>query len=447
MVDDVFRDCSKITLEFDEKLCRGWEQDLDAFLVFAGLFSAVVASFVVETYKELSVDSRDRMVDLLAELVAANAGSPVSTPVPFEPEPSAIRVNTFFFLSLVTGLSSALLAILCKQWLREYRRDYPPYFTPTELLAARQSRYEGLIRWRVPGIVTFVPFLLQVAAALFFVGLLYLLWPMNHTVAIFVTVAVVVSLLSFVLTTVLAPLLLLTSWVDGKPTELLSQCPYKTPVGWTIVRTLTIPFLILNRMLPERKQFYSAKTSLSRMMKSTIAVIRTLHWTVYDIKFAEGCMKEELLRKAIIWLYPVTSTQDFASCLDGLQIPTAHKTLTDLMPFLNVYWQVGEWAGVGEEGSGRESKMSLDVVNHFLQLAANDDGEGKSLPKHVKKDIIVLSSLLYRRRTPSRTRIDHCLERCVRIMNSTSGGRSGVGNFVLKPSILSCIYYPPATSA
>jgi Family of unknown function (DUF6535) len=61
-----------------------------------------------------------------------------STPPPpypdFNPSPSAVRVNTFWFMALVFSLSAALLAILVQQWVRNYMRVFHRYSDPQRVL-------------------------------------------------------------------------------------------------------------------------------------------------------------------------------------------------------------------------------------------------------------------------------------------------------------------------
>ncbi|KAF8899338.1 hypothetical protein BD779DRAFT_1431892, partial [Infundibulicybe gibba] len=39
--------------QFDKEFCGGWNSEIDSLLTFAGLFSAVVTAFTVESYKLL----------------------------------------------------------------------------------------------------------------------------------------------------------------------------------------------------------------------------------------------------------------------------------------------------------------------------------------------------------------------------------------------------------
>ncbi|EEB99753.1 hypothetical protein MPER_00492, partial [Moniliophthora perniciosa FA553] len=102
----------------------------------AGLFSAVVTAFLIESYQWLSEDPADTTVTLLTQISMQLNASQTTLPErpQFEPEASSIRINCFWFLSFIFSLTSALFGLLCKQWLREHQRDLPTR-TPGEALA------------------------------------------------------------------------------------------------------------------------------------------------------------------------------------------------------------------------------------------------------------------------------------------------------------------------
>ncbi|EKM58672.1 uncharacterized protein PHACADRAFT_58238, partial [Phanerochaete carnosa HHB-10118-sp] len=45
---------------------KGYTEDIDTLLVFAGLFSAILTAFVVQTYQMLQPDTQDTTNQLLA---------------------------------------------------------------------------------------------------------------------------------------------------------------------------------------------------------------------------------------------------------------------------------------------------------------------------------------------------------------------------------------------
>ncbi|KAI0773247.1 hypothetical protein BD413DRAFT_492204 [Trametes elegans] len=207
----------KALRKHDHHVIQGWKEDVDSLLVFAGLFSAVVTAFNIEAYKLLQEDPDEKTASLLTQISAqldnnndsARRALPVAT---FSPDARAVRINILWFSSLVLSLFSASVGILMKQWLREYTRYAAN--SPRENARIRQLRHDGLARWKVPLIIALLPFLLQVAMALFFAGLLDLLWSLHQTVASIITV-LVVGALSFLMYTTVTP-------------TFSGDCPYKS---------------------------------------------------------------------------------------------------------------------------------------------------------------------------------------------------------------------------
>ncbi|KAI9428818.1 hypothetical protein H4582DRAFT_1890362, partial [Lactarius indigo] len=114
----------------DKRLTESWKGDTDGIIVFTGLFSATVAAFIVESYKKLSPDPGDTTNALLTQLSVQLFNISHGIPLPsvaapssqsFTPKGSAIRVNVFWFLSLVLSLNCALSATLMQQWTRRYQ--------------------------------------------------------------------------------------------------------------------------------------------------------------------------------------------------------------------------------------------------------------------------------------------------------------------------------------
>ncbi|KAH8982841.1 hypothetical protein EDB92DRAFT_2071937 [Lactarius akahatsu] len=116
----------------DKEIAENWKADTEGILVCAGLFSATVAAFLIESYKKLSPDSGDTTNALLTQisqqLVNISNGTPLTSATaqgsqPFTPTASAVRVNVMWFLSLVLSLSSGLSAALVREWARRYQEN------------------------------------------------------------------------------------------------------------------------------------------------------------------------------------------------------------------------------------------------------------------------------------------------------------------------------------
>ncbi|KAF9257478.1 hypothetical protein L218DRAFT_879382, partial [Marasmius fiardii PR-910] len=134
----------------EDEQVEGYKDDIDTLLVFAGLFSAVVTAFTIESYQWLQEDPADTSAALLNSTVillmqiaqqssqssSPSTITPPSQPLPFTASASVVRINTFWFLSLTLALVDALFGLLCKQWLREHKRQTNTQ-TPGQALALR----------------------------------------------------------------------------------------------------------------------------------------------------------------------------------------------------------------------------------------------------------------------------------------------------------------------
>ncbi|KAF9254627.1 hypothetical protein L218DRAFT_803602, partial [Marasmius fiardii PR-910] len=111
---DCWKECLKRVDEYDTDRCKGWREEIDTLL--AGLFSAVVTAFTVESYKWLDTDSEDATAELLIQIAnhlnLVNASAPTTIPTEFAPPTSSIRINTCWFLSLTLSLTAVIIGIL-----------------------------------------------------------------------------------------------------------------------------------------------------------------------------------------------------------------------------------------------------------------------------------------------------------------------------------------------
>ncbi|KAF8270237.1 hypothetical protein EI94DRAFT_1723139, partial [Lactarius quietus] len=189
----------------DEARFLSLAADMDGVLfLYAGLFSAVLTSFLVQSIQTLQLNPADQSVyyqnqsayyqqqsayyqqqsaAMLAQIsqqlgsiaLQASASSiaprfstpptaphssvistaqlpsivPSSPPYPtFKPSFSDIRVNTFWLVALVCSLSAALLAILVQQWVRSYMLVFQRYDHPLKRARFRQFFFEGSFIFR-----------------------------------------------------------------------------------------------------------------------------------------------------------------------------------------------------------------------------------------------------------------------------------------------------------
>ncbi|KAJ7674292.1 hypothetical protein B0H17DRAFT_1208100 [Mycena rosella] len=98
-------------------------QRIDQRQAALGLFSAIVTAFLVDSLTGLQQDETIRTNELLANLteimIQLSAGASLSTlkfaaPVPFQPDPLDVRLNSNGSFSLILSLSIATLAVACR---------------------------------------------------------------------------------------------------------------------------------------------------------------------------------------------------------------------------------------------------------------------------------------------------------------------------------------------
>ncbi|KAK1218722.1 hypothetical protein PQX77_018621 [Marasmius sp. AFHP31] len=235
-----------------EEGCRGgWKDDIDTLLVFAGLFSAVVTGFLVESYQWLEEAPEDTTVALLRQISQQMASTSATLPLPpFKPTSSAVRINVLWFLSLTIGLVVALIGLLCKQWIRELRR---PTHTrsPSADVALILLQTWSVREWHVKTIVISLPMLLELALFLFFAGLLDLLHTRHPAPFVAVMVVVILTGLFYLVTTLIPTADFIKKVfhqistfeddcrfpvVDNIMTQpaMEDTCPYKSPQAWAV---------------------------------------------------------------------------------------------------------------------------------------------------------------------------------------------------------------------
>ena len=204
----------------------------------AGLFSASLTAFIIESYKMLTPNNSDRMVILLErvtqQLAAMSNGSAsvhapaaIVAPDPFVPRASVVVCNFLWFLSLGFCLACALSATLVEQWARNYLLATEGRPFPHERARLFEYLYKGLQKFRMAAVVETIPMLLHISLFLFFVGLVEFLRPVNFVISMLILAMLLFCIIIYASVTVIPSLHL--------------NCPYRTPLSgwvWRIMQTL-----------------------------------------------------------------------------------------------------------------------------------------------------------------------------------------------------------------
>ncbi len=276
----------------------------------------MVTTFVAQTSQSLQVDYGQVTATLLIELIdvqrsAANGSLVNDIPrsdLTFHPSTSDSWVNGLWFTSLSLSLSTALFAVLTKQWIHQYMSV--PSGTPRDRCRLRQFRYMGLQRWGVDVIIGLLPVLMSASLAVFLVGLVLFIIPLRVSIASVVGSVTFIAFAAYLITNFL-PIL-------------YPSCPYKTPLSQYIFPlhayiTHNIPFKWKIHLLSKHRLVSTSEEPAVLVSKDA------------EIAAVEHYANETDVH-ALSWLYSTSSNPSVQSIV--IQ-STSALPLTSVMPLLH----------------------------------------------------------------------------------------------------------------
>ncbi|KZV80825.1 hypothetical protein EXIGLDRAFT_845219 [Exidia glandulosa HHB12029] len=224
-------------IQHDDGLLAGWNNTIDILLTFAGLFSAAVTAFVVESYQFLQPAGLDLGAAFYALAVNDTATLQTLAISTSRPALAARWINGLWFTSLFFALAAAFLCILVKQWLDEYTaRTRASSQNPKHWSRRRAFYFRAIDDWGVAGIISLLPLLLHAALFLFLAGTVVLLWSLSPALAAWLSGLASLLFCSYS-TSVLIPV-----WHTA--------CPFATPLAKHLRRSWHILCIwLLRRVL------------------------------------------------------------------------------------------------------------------------------------------------------------------------------------------------------
>jgi hypothetical protein len=335
--------------KFDTDLTDAWKENSKGVLVFVshkllfpifvtmtdgktGLFSATVASFIIDSYKKLSPDSGDETTFLLRQLSNQLAGfangtyPPAQSYSPPPPSASIIWVNVLWLLSLLLSVSCALFASLMQQWGRRYLQVPQIPTVPSERARVRSYLFFGTEKYLMRMVVEIAPALIHISVFLFFAGLVIFFFTIFKMVAIVVLVFVGLFGLAYIVLTILP-------CIDHR-------CPYRTPMSTTwwyswhaslsfVSHCLRWGLRLLHDFLYNLGDVTPLRQSIIMQPLETIQHFAEKHRQRLRIGFRRTIVKRALQApqyidtKALTWLFQLTSLteksriQKFVASLPG----------------------------------------------------------------------------------------------------------------------------------
>ncbi|TBU41272.1 hypothetical protein BD309DRAFT_1020830 [Dichomitus squalens] len=217
-------ECADALRERDEDNVKAMSDELDAFLAFSGIFSAVITLFVGQSVTSLQPDNTQAAVDIL-RTISQQIGNQSAATVGLKTEPFQssiidIALNALLNAGLLCSLIASGMSLWVKQWLREYVLDEPSL--PRSRVRVRLYRYHGLRMWHIRGSVACISILLQLSVLLFSTGVVMLAHKLNTT-------------LSWILLALNGAWWAVT-WGCAIVAAASANCPYKSPLSRAIFR-------------------------------------------------------------------------------------------------------------------------------------------------------------------------------------------------------------------
>ncbi|THH30650.1 hypothetical protein EUX98_g3512 [Antrodiella citrinella] len=187
--------------EFHIDFIEKYGGELDLSLIFAGLFSAVSATFATALQPNLSADPNATTQVLLMMVVrslnsTAFAGQDLVLPHFTGPDRTTIWVQSLLYASLGASLFAALAAMLGKEWLSYYAR-VGERGTIEDRCIDRQRKLIAMRAWRFDMVLACIPLLLQGSLLLFGIALSAYMWSQQRTIAGVIVAANVVGVLFY----------------------------------------------------------------------------------------------------------------------------------------------------------------------------------------------------------------------------------------------------------
>ncbi|KAJ7183465.1 hypothetical protein C8R46DRAFT_1344293 [Mycena filopes] len=254
--------------KYDKALVESWRGDMEGMLIFAGLFSASLTAFLIESYKTLNPDPADTTVVLLTQILAQLGDSnlthvPSSSPA-FIPPTTSLICNAFWFLSLGLSLSCALVATLVEQWSREFLHKTNMNSDPVTRARVLSFLYYGLKRFNMHAVVEVIPLLLHSSLFFFLAGLVAFLLPVNLAMTVVAAFPLLLIGALYIYLTIL-PIFQL-------------DCPYRTPlsgVAWRLLKSAASAKSVLNAIILSATEPSARRTDRDK---------KALIWTLGSLK-------------------------------------------------------------------------------------------------------------------------------------------------------------------
>ncbi|KAH9029297.1 hypothetical protein EDB83DRAFT_2654891 [Lactarius deliciosus] len=296
--------------KFDKGHGDSWAGNTDGVLVFTGLFSATVATFIVASYQSLQPNSSDTAVLLLSQISQQLTALANGTPSP--PPLSLPRCG---FLQTYPFCRARQHAVVHQSWhehgLCVVGDSHAAVDPPPKRARIRAFFADGVEKFALGAAVEVLPVLLHTSVLIFYIGLIDFLLNINHTVAfIMLSLVALCVLVYFVLS--IMPLFYHNS-------------PYQTPVSSL--------FWFFQEVAPLVKLWFHKRTEgvqrsmAERREKIALGMRRALEKTAAGLSWEWDSLA---LRWTLMSLDEDHELEEFLDGLPGLFRTSSHPPAPEL---------------------------------------------------------------------------------------------------------------------
>ncbi|KAG5351986.1 hypothetical protein C0989_004281 [Termitomyces sp. Mn162] len=334
----------------------------------AGLFSAAVTAFLIDSYKLLQVSSSDVTNNLLEQMLAVQivgaslntSAIPLPTAVPtssFKPSASAVIINVLWFLSLSCSLAAALCATLVQQWTRDYLQRINRSNQPQRRGTMRGIMFHGTIKWKMNDVVDNIPSLLHLSLFSFFAGLCIFLYTIDNIPAGVVSVVVAGCLVFYMFATI-APV-----WDPSAPYE----TPFSTLL-WKIKQSLVVILGAVRQPgTAKPKDLAEAREALALQPANGLSVhkhIQAVSW-LYD-----RTTDDSELEKLVAAIPGFLKTHDGRKAWDMLVTDKPETANGVRVRILELFWTCRNSAHdyLDQKSQKRRAMLCMDAILAVLSL-------------------------------------------------------------------------------
>lgn len=205
--------------EFERTMITNLEKKNGQIPIFAGLFAAVTATFIIESIKMLQPDAqedaRNILIFITEQISNQTEQVPVFpyTPSRFSPETYAVTVNICLFTSLGLSLCAAIISIFYYQWIGDHQLISGR--SAEEKALHYQIRFESTKQWKLGMVIDMPMLFIATSATLFFAGIMTWLMNLNRGIFFAFLISGLQAPWVYIVTTIIAMLYTSTPFRNG----------------------------------------------------------------------------------------------------------------------------------------------------------------------------------------------------------------------------------------